>query len=293
MRRFNHEVLNHQILHQMRKLRFNKPLVWVTCPAAAPVAINLARTKLVYQRSDCYEQLPGVDSEQVKKYDQLLKQHADLVIYVNKEFMVREINDCKKALFLDHGVDYNFFAGALQNSYIPPEMQQIPHPILGFYGGIDEHTTDIALVEKVADLLKKFSIVLIGSSSLDLSSLASRRNVYLLGQKPYDQIPHYAKCFDICFMPWQQNKWIQACNPIKLKEYLALGKPIVSTPFKELGSYDGLVTVACDAVSFADAVITTWRQNCPELVSQRQKSVSNSTWDIKAQRVLRALWQDE
>ncbi len=293
MRRFNHEVLNHQILHQMRKLRFDKPLVWVTCPAAAPVAVNLARIKLVYQRSDCYEQLSGVDIEQVKKYDKLLKKHADLVIYVNKEFMAREINDCKKALFLDHGVDYEFFAGALQNPHIPQEMQQIPHPILGFYGGIDEHTTDISLVEKVACLLKDFSIVLIGSSSVDLSSLASRRNVYLLGQKPYDQIPDYAKCFDVCFMPWQQNKWIQACNPIKLKEYLALGKPIVSTPFKELHSYDGLVTVACDAASFADAVIKIWRQNCPELVSQRQKRVSNSTWDIKAQRVLRTLWQDE
>ena len=293
VRRFNHDILNYQILYQMRRLGFSNPLVWVTCPAAAPVAVNLARTKLVYQRSDCYEQLPGVDSAQVEKYDKLLKKHADLVIYVNKEFMAREINDCKKALFLDHGVDYEFFAGALENSYIPPEMQQIPHPILGFYGNIDEHTTDISLVEKVACLLKDFSIVLVGNSSLNLSSLASRRNVYLLGQKPYDQIPHYAKCFDVCFMPWQQNEWIQACNPIKLKEYLALGKPIVSTPFKELGSYDGLVMVAPDAASFADAVIKTFRQNCPELISQRQSRVSGSTWDVKARRVLRALWQAE
>ena len=207
--------------------------------------------------------------------------------------MAREMDGCKKAMFLDHGVDYDCFAGALQNSYVPEEMRQIPHPILGFYGGIDEHTTDISLVEKVADLLKDFSIVLIGSSSLDLSSLASRRNVHLLGQKPYDQIPHYAKCFDVCFMPWQQNKWIQACNPIKLKEYLALGKPVVSTPFKELCGYDGLVAVACDAVAFADAVRKVLRQNCPELVLQRQKSVSESTWDIKAQQVLRTLWQAE
>jgi glycosyltransferase involved in cell wall biosynthesis len=293
VRSINHGILSHQILRQMRRLGFNKPLVWVTCPAAAPVAVNLARTKLVYQRSDCYEQFPGVDSEQVKKYDELLKKHADLVIYVNKEFMAQEMKDCKKAMFLDHGVDYEFFADALQNSYVPQEMRQILHPILGFYGGIDEHTTDISLVEKVADLLKDFSIVLIGSSSIDLSSLASHRNVYLLGQKPYEQIPHYAKCFDVCFMPWQQNKWIQACNPVKLKEYLALGKPIVSTPFKELGGYDGLVTVACDAASFADAVIRALQQNRPELVSQRQRSVSGSTWDVKAQRVLRALRQAE
>ncbi len=293
VRNVNHGILNHQILRQMRRLGFNRPLVWVTCPAAASVAVNMTRTKLVYQRSDCYEQLPGIDSEQVKKYDKLLKKHADLVIYANREFMEQEINDCKKALFLDHGVDYEFFAGALKDSYVPQEMRQIPHPILGFYGGIDEHTTDISLVEKVADLLKDFSVVLIGSSSMDLSSLAARRNVYLLGQKPYDLIPHYAKCFDVCFMPWQQNKWIQACNPIKLKEYLAIGKPIVSTPFKELCNYDGLATVASDAASFADAVIKTWQQNGPELVLQRQKRVRDSTWDVKAQQVLRTLRQAE
>ena len=69
-RSVNHGILNHQISRQVCRLGFDEPLVWVTCPAAAPVAVNLPRAKLVYQRSDCYEQLPGIDSEQVKKYDE-------------------------------------------------------------------------------------------------------------------------------------------------------------------------------------------------------------------------------
>ncbi len=292
-RSFNRRILNKQISHHLRRLRYDKPLVWVTCPGAAAVAVGLERTKLVYQRSDCYEELPGVDSKQVKKYDELLKEHADLVVYVNKELMMRERDSCRKALFLDHGVDYEFFAGVLRDSYVPQEMRRVPRPILGFYGGIDEHTTDIPFVEKVADLLKDFSIVLIGSSSIDLSSLASHRNVYLLGQKPYDRIPHYAKCFDVCFMPWQQNKWIQACNPIKLKEYLALGKPIVSTPFKELENYNGLVAVASSAMDFAGAVRKVLSENCPEFIVKRQKKVIADTWDAKAQRVLCALQQPD
>ncbi len=59
----------------------------------------------------------------------------------------------------------------------------------------------------------------------------------MLGKKPYEKIPHYGKCFDVAIMPWRQNRWIELCNPIKLKEYLALGKPVVSTSFPELQNY--------------------------------------------------------
>ncbi|MBA7670515.1 putative teichuronic acid biosynthesis glycosyltransferase TuaH [subsurface metagenome] len=249
----------------------------------------MPRTKLVYQRSDRYEEFPGIDSEQIKRYDELLKKHADLVIYVNRKLMAKERADCKKVIFLDHGVDYETFANAHKEPHVPEEMRRIPHPILGFYGNIDDHTSDILLVEKLADLLSDISIVLIGSSSINLSSLASRKNVYLLGQKPYEQIPHYGKCFDVCFMPWQQNEWIEACNPIKLKEYLALGKPIVSTPFEELENYKDIVNVASDATSFAEAVRKACDENNPELVSARRKRVSSSTWDAKAREVLDAL----
>lgn len=288
-RQLNNLILKLQIRHCTRKLNMTKPLIWVACPGAAQTAIALPRLKLVYQRSDCYEQFPGVDTHQIKRYDRLLKQHADLVIYVNRELMNREKEDCKKAVFLDHGVDYEVFANAYKDQYVPEEMKKIPHPILGFYGSIDNHTSDISLVEKLADLLKCISIVLIGNSSVDLSSLSSHRNVYLLGQKPYSQIPHYAKCFDVCFMPWQQNEWIKACNPIKLKEYLALGKPIVSTPFTEAENYRGLIKVASDAESFAEAVQQVCDENIPEKISARRKTVINNTWEEKANQVLTTL----
>jgi hypothetical protein len=148
---------------------------------------------------------------------------------------------------------------------------------------------NIVLIKEIADLLSDISIVLIGNSSVDLSTLTSRKNVYLLSQKPYEQIPHYAKCFDVCFMPWQQNEWIAACNPVKLKEYLALGKPIVSTPFDELNKYKGLIEVASDSGSFAQAVRKAYRENDPELVSTRQRRVRHCTWDAKAKEVLLAL----
>lgn len=289
-RELNLLVLRLQVQRKTRKLGMKKPVVWVACPGAAEAAIRLPHTKLVYQRTDRYEDFPGVDSEQIKRYDQLLKQHADLVVYVNRRLMALEQSECSNAIFLDHGVDYELFANARNEPYIPEEMKKIPHPILGFYGSIDDHTLDIALVEEVAGLLSDISIVLIGDSSIDLSSLASYQNVYLLGQKPYEQIPHYAKCFDVCFMPWRQNQWIEACNPIKLKEYLAMGKPVVSTPFSELEHYKGMVRIASDSRSFAEAVRKACVEDEPRLSSLRRKRVSNCTWDAKAIEVMHALY---
>jgi len=287
----NAMALRLQIDYYMRKLGIKNPIIWVACPGAAQAAIRLPHTRIVYQRTDLYEQLPGVDSEQIKRYDELLKKNADLVIYVNRNLMLREEAQCKKAIFLDHGVDYEIFAAVHKDKYIPREMKRIPHPVLGFYGNIDDHTFDISLVEKLADLISDISIVLIGTSSVDLSGLASRCNVYLLGQQPYSQIPHYAKCFDVCFMPWLQNEWIEACNPIKLKEYLALGKPVVSTPFAELESYNGMVNVASDAKSFAEAVRKACKENNLKLISARRKQVKDKTWDAKAKEVMHTLYE--
>lgn len=288
-RELNQIALRLQIRQCMNRLNMSKPIVWVACPGAAEAAVKLPNIKLVYQRSDRYEMFPGVDVKRIKRYDELLKEHADLVIYANRELFRLEQFQCRKAVYLDHGLDYHIFANADQDNDIPEEMGRIPHPILGFYGNIDNHTSNIALVEQVAELLPDISIVLVGNSSVDLSALASRKNIYLLSQKPYEQIPHYAKCFDVCFMPWQQNEWIAACNPVKLKEYLALGRPIVSTPFPELNNYKGLIEVASDAASFAQAVRKACNEDDPKLISTRRKRVSNCTWNAKAEQILLAL----
>jgi glycosyltransferase involved in cell wall biosynthesis len=201
----------------------------------------MEKSRLVYQRTDRFEEYPNVDSRTIRQYDQKLKANAALTVYVSRKLYEEEAGQCKKAIYLDHGVDYELFATAENSKEIPPEMRGIKGPIVGFFGGIDDHTFDIELMEKVIALLGEMSFVFVGNASVNCTGFLSKRNVWMLGQKPYKQIPHYGKCFDVAIMPWRQNRWVQACNPIKLKEYLALGKPIVSTPFAELQNYRGLV----------------------------------------------------
>ena len=161
---------------------------------------------------------------------------------------------------------------------------------MGFFGGIDSHTSDIDLVKKVIDLLPEMSFVFIGSPSIDCRELLSKKNVIMLGQKPYEQIPHYGKYFDVAIMPWRQSRWIEACNPVKLKEYLALGKPVVSTPFTELQKYHDVVYRANTPEEFTKCIEKALAENSPEHIAARKKKVETSTWDSKAELVLDELF---
>jgi glycosyltransferase involved in cell wall biosynthesis len=287
LRPVNEAVLRLQLRIVMQKLGIYDPMVWVACPAACDIAIKMKKAKLFYQRTDRFEEYPNVDSEAIRQYDQKLKASADLTIFVNKKLYTEESNQCQKAFYLDHGVDYELFAEAEQNSYIPNDIANVPNPIVGFFGAIDHHTSDMPFIEKVVDLLPQISFVFVGEASSDVTSLQKRKNVWLLGKKLYEQIPHYGKCFDVAIMPWQQNRWIEACNPIKLKEYLALGKPIVSTPFAELEKYRDVVYEAKTPTKFAECIKEALAKKEPHRVFARRKKVQTATWDSKA----RLVWQ--
>ena len=289
-RPLNNWILKMQVKRVMRKLGISKPAIWVACPGACETSIQLDKRALVWQRTDRWEEFPNIDSDTVKQYDLKLKAEADLTVFVSELLFHEESSQCRKAFYLDHGVDYRMFSEAEQDEEVPSEIVNVPKPIVGFFGGIDDHTSDIGLIEKVIELLPEMSFVFIGKASSDISGIAKRENVRLLGQKPYKQIPHYGKCFDVAIMPWRQNRWIEACNPIKLKEYLALGKPVVSTPFAELQKYQDVVYEANTAVEFAECIKQALSEDNAERTAARKKTVEDSCWDSKAKLLLGELF---
>jgi glycosyltransferase involved in cell wall biosynthesis len=133
------------------------------------------------------------------------------------------------------------------------------------------------------------TFVYIGAAAMDLSRLEAASNVRIISKRPYPEIPHYGKCFDVAIMPWVQNDWINACNPIKLKEYLALGKPVVSTPFAELANYGDLVTAAADAEAFADGLREALAGDSGVLKAARRERVKAHSWAAKAAEAARVI----
>lgn len=293
LRKVNETMMRFQLSRAIRRIGIKDPVVWVACPVASNLATAMPHYKLVYQRTDRFEDYPNIDTETVRQCDIDLKASADLTIFVSRKLYDEERSLCRKALYIDHGVDFDAFAGAQNDPDIPQEMTSIPRPVVGFFGGIDNHTSDIDLIEKVVRLLPDMSFVFIGKASADCSGFEFCRNVWMLGQRPYEQIPHYGKCFDVAIMPWQQNKWIEACNPIKFKEYLALGKPVVTTPYAQLHGRDALAYQANTPEDFAEQIRRAIAEDNPDRIRARQEEVRSATWDSRAQEVLNELHIDE
>jgi glycosyltransferase involved in cell wall biosynthesis len=286
----NEKIIGLQVRHVMRKLEMNAPMVWVVCPTACDVALGIKRTKLIYQRTDCFEAFPGADRLVVEAFDRKLKAVSDMTVYVNHSLYEKEKHQCRNAFFLDQGVSYDMFANTDQDLGLPEELRDIPRPIAGFIGSLDDCNPDIEFLAGVSKLLPEISFVVVGKAQCDCSVLLSQKNIHMIGQKPYERMPEFGRCFDVAILPLKQSRWTDAVNPLKLKEYLAMGKPVVATPFPELEHYLDVVSQAATTSEFAQCIREAIRKDHADLVAKRREKVNNSSWDNKAEVVIERIW---
>lgn len=273
-----------------RRSGIRQPLIWVACPPAALVLSYFGDSTVVYQRTDRFEEFAGVDREFIKQMDQRLKERATTVLFCASKLLESELADCVHAEKVDHGVDFDKFAsaGTVRDRFdsAPGDVSRIRRPVVGFIGGIDEHTFNPELFNGVAKKLPDVSFLLVGACSLP-EGWCTLSNVHLVGQRPYDTIAEYMAASDVLIMPWNQNEWIRYCNPVKLKEYLAVGRPIVSTSFPELCFYEEHVSIADTAEDFANAVRAALRE--PNNADAQRDRVRAHTWSNKADAVWKLL----
>ena len=287
--RFSRPFVPGQIRRAARRLGIRRPLVWVACPPALHLVPALDPAGLVFQRTDRFEAFANIDPKFIGACVQGLLASADLTLYCSHLLMEEEQARPRAAAFVDHGVDYELFAeagSAPRQGNDPADVEGIPNPRVGFVGGIDAHTFDPKLFERVAALMPEVSFVLVGGSSLpdDWCSLA---NVHRLGQRPYEEVARYMAASDVLIMPWNDSEWIQACNPVKLKEYLAVGRPIVTTPFHELFAYDGFLRIAKTPEEFVARLREALAD--PGDAQSRRERVRDQTWERKLEDALAAL----
>ena len=145
-------------------------------------------------------------------------------------------------------VDADHFARALDAELaVPDDLAGLPGPVFGYYGVVNERL-DYDLIARLADAPGVGSVVLVGPTiKVDPASLPRRANLHYLGQRSYDELPAYLKGFDVCIMPWALNEATRTISPTKTLEYMAAGKPIVSTAVRDVVRDHGdLVFVAED-----------------------------------------------
>jgi GT2 family glycosyltransferase len=284
LRRVNSWLVRAQVATVARALRLQRPVLVVTLPTAWDVARAMPRRALVFNRSDKHSAFEEADQQVIRDLEEQLLRRADRVFYVSSALLAEDapiVGD--RAVFLDHGVDTEHFR-IRPPADEPADLRRIPRPRIGFFGGFDDYVVDVALLERVAKELPHAQLVLIGDATCSMDALVAHDNVHWLGFRPYEDIPRYGSGFDVALMPWLDNEWIQSCNPIKLKEYLALGLPVVTTYYPQVEPYRHLVHVAADAADFVRLVERALAAGAGG-AAQRRAAVADTTWDAVATRL--------
>jgi UDP-galactopyranose mutase len=165
---------------------------------------------------------------------------------------------------LPSSVDVDHFSTARSAVDEPADQAPIAHPRLGFFGVIDERM-DLALLEGVADARPDWHIVMLGPVvKIDPATLPRRRNIHYLGSKTYDELPRYIAGWDVALLPFARNEATRFISPTKTPEYMAAGKPIVSTSIRDvvrLYGREGFVRIADDVTGFVDSCAAAMSEN--------------------------------
>jgi glycosyltransferase involved in cell wall biosynthesis len=235
LRALNARSLRWQVRRAMRRLRFQRPINWVFNPAAGVLAGSLGEDKIVYYCVDEYTAFKGVDQAALTSIEQGLLGRADLVIVSAEKLLHTKRAPHAPTILVRHGVDYDHFASALRTTTpVPEEIASLPKPVIGYFGLIADDWVDIPLLVHVARSFPTGSLVMLGSVTMDVSALAKEPNVHLLGRKPYASLPAYSRGFDVALIPFPITEVTLNANPLKAREYLASGLPVVSTSIPEV-----------------------------------------------------------
>jgi glycosyltransferase involved in cell wall biosynthesis len=276
----NRWLLALQLRFVMVLLGMHKPIVWVAIPSAADF-LDLIDNKLVlYQVSDKYDanEDSALSKDIIRSWDHRLKERAALVIYSGRKLF--EESEVENRYFLQQAVDFDHFAE--QPAEVAEEARNVPKPILGYFGFMD-YVMDVRLMEEVARRRPDWHWLLIGrkSNAVKLTS----PNFHYLGSKPYADLPKFLKSVDVYVLPWRQdNVFTSYGSAIKVREYLATGKPVVISPLYEYLDTPG-VRIYRSVSEFITAVENALTSDTKSDQLLRQDFVRGCTWDVRTREV--------
>ncbi|MDX3905162.1 MAG: glycosyltransferase family 1 protein [Pigmentiphaga sp.] len=241
---------------RLRRVRQKSLLLWYYTPMSLAFSAHLSPALVVYDCMDELSAFRGAPPQLVQRETQLLS-IADVVftggvsLYEAKRVFNPNTHPFPSSVDLAH------FTAARGSLPEPADQAAIPGPRMGFYGVIDERF-DVALLDELAARRPDWSFVMVGPVvKIDAAVLPRRPNIHYLGQKPYSELPAYLGGWSVALMPFARNESTRFISPTKTPEYLAAGRPVVSTPITDVvrmfGNTD-IVHIAADACTFERAI---------------------------------------
>jgi glycosyltransferase involved in cell wall biosynthesis len=243
---------------------------------------------VVYYCIDEWAHFSYLDGARMAEMERELCQRADVVLATAHQLWERRRPLNPETHLALHGVDHAHFATALApETPVAEELAGARGPVVGFFGLVHEWF-DQGLVAALAERRPDWTIAIIGKASVDVSALSRFPNVKLLGRRPYETLPRYCKAFSVGVIPFAVNELTRNVNPIKLREYLSAGLPVVSTALPEVEAY-GECRIARSPGVFVEACEAAARTDTPERRRTRSAAMAAETWEAKVDRLGRVV----
>jgi UDP-galactopyranose mutase len=231
-------------------------VLWYYTPMALPFSRHLEPMGTVY---DCMDELSAFKGApgSLGFLEQELLQRADVVFTGGHSLYEAKRKQHPNIHPFPSSIDRAHFAQARQSLTEPADQANIPHPRLGFFGVIDERM-DLELLAGVADARPEWQLVIVGPVvKIDEADLPRRDNIHYLGMKSYQELPAYLSGWDAALLPFARNESTRFISPTKTPEYLAAGKPVVSTAIRDVVrpyGQNNLVHIADTVERFVTAI---------------------------------------
>ena len=236
---------------------------WTFGPTAVDYLGCFNEAKVVYYCVDDFSKFHYLDAAWIARCEALLLQRAN-VIFASSRYLEGKfrqlVGDKVPVHYMPHGVNHAHFATALAtDTVVPADIARLPKPVIGFYGNLYEWI-DFDLLEQLARQRQQWSFVMIGPVFCDVSRFQSVPNVIFLGRREAHDLPAYCKGFDAAIIPYKlADTRMESVNPIKLRELLAAGVPVVAADLPEVRNLSAFVTPCRTVADFQDGLENSLR----------------------------------
>ena len=282
--RLNQRKIARFVCEKMREHGFEDAVLWVYSPVTIDLVDLVPHKALVYDCVDRHSAYGGLmDPALVDAMELELAKKADHVFATADALADRLRTVQPKTDMIPNGANFERFVQAAQPQPLPDDMQGIPHPIFGFVGAL-QSCIEYGYLEAAAKACPDWSFVLIGKEKpgVDLSALHAMPNVHFLGLKPNEQLPQYLAHFNACLNLFAKSDLSKDVSPLKFYEYLATGRPIVSTKQPDqILQYAPLIEIADSQEEFISACEKSCSDTAPEQIDARIEAGRACSWDSR------------
>jgi glycosyltransferase involved in cell wall biosynthesis len=285
-RTINRRAISAQINRLARNRGLSQPILWIAIPTAAEMIGTLDESMVVYQVSDKYDANTmdhATDPALIRRLHEHAIDAADLIFYSGRKLFSEATRGCERSYLLEQGVDYDHWRRVGDGTVaVAPEVAKISRPRIGYFGAIEPWLVDQELIKRAARERPEWQWIFIGNKSRGLE-IEGLPNTHFLPPVSYAELPAYAAGFDVCVLPWEtEQSFTSYGSAIKVREYLATGKPVVIAPLPEYEPMGDVLRIARSRDQFLQLVEEALRDDDPVMKERRQAAVSSGTWEARA-----------